>query len=287
MDVGIAHFAGCAVMPQRLARDVEDRGFESLFYTEHTHIPVASRRASGSARDYATTFDPFVALAAAAAATSTLKLGTAVCLLPQRDPIITAKEVASLDLLSGGRVLLGVGSGWNRAEMRSHGVEPRGRTARMVESIQAMRRIWAMDEAEFHGDHVDFQPLWSWPKPAQRPGPPVLLGGNGPGVEDQVLAHGDGWLPQAGPFSSVDEVRTRIRNLRERATAAGRGHVPVTVFGTPEDLSLLEQLAAAGVDRCLIPVRSDDSAELLARLDALASLRQAFAGQQAHGGTTR
>lgn len=276
MDIGIVHFTGCSVMPQQLARDVEERGFESLFYTEHTHIPVASRRASGSARDYATTFDPFVALAAAAAVTSTLRLGTAVCLLPQRDPIITAKEVASLDLLSGGRVLLGVGSGWNREEMRNHGVEPKGRTARMVEAVQAMRQIWATDESEFHGDHVDFGPLWSWPKPAQRHGPPVLFGGNGPGVEDRVLAHGDGWLPQAGTFSSVEEVDARIKGLREQAAEAGRGHVPVTVFGTPDDLGLLEQLATAGVDRCLIPVRSDDSDELSTRLDALVAVLEAF-----------
>lgn len=269
MDIGIVHFTGCSVMPQQLARSVEERGFESLFYTEHTHIPVASRRASGSARDYATTFDPFVALAAAAAVTSTLKLGTGVCLLPQRDPIITAKEVASLDLLSGSRVLLGVGSGWNHQEMRNHGVEPSGRTARMVEAVQAMRQIWATDESEFHGDHVDFAPLWSWPKPAQRHGPPVLFGGNGPGVEDRVLAHGDGWLPQVGPFRSVEEVGVRIRRLRERAADIGRGHVPVTVFGTPDDAGLLEQLATAGVDRCLIPVRSDDSGELSTRLDAL------------------
>lgn len=277
MDIGIVHFTGCSVMPQRLARDVEERGFESLFYTEHTHIPVASRRGSGSSRDYATTFDPFVALAAAAAVTSTLKLGTGVCLLPQRDPIITAKEVASLDLLSGGRVLLGVGSGWNREEMRNHGVEPTGRTARMVEAVQAMRQIWATDESEFHGDHVDFAPLWSWPKPAQRHGPPVLFGGNGPGVEDRVLQHGDGWLPQAGPFQSVEEVRVRIGRLRERAAEAGRGHVPVTMFGTPDDPGLLEQLATAGVDRCLIPVRSEGSDELSTRLDALVAVREAFA----------
>lgn len=279
VDIGIVHFTGCSVMPQHFAREVEERRFESLFYTEHTHIPVASRRASGSARDYATTFDPFVALAAAAAVTSTLKLGTGVCLLPQRDPIITAKEVASLDLLSAGRVLLGVGSGWNREEMRNHGVEPTGRTARIVEAVQAMRQIWATDESEFHGDHVDFAPLWSWPKPVQHPGPPVLFGGNGPGVEDHVLAHGDGWLPQAGPFGSVGDVGTRIGRLRERAAEAGRGYLPVTMFGAPDDLGLLEQLAAAGVDRCLIPVRSEDSDGLYTRLDALDGIVDALASR--------
>lgn len=278
VDLGIVHFTGCSVLPDVLARAVEERGFESLFYTEHTHIPTASRRNDGRPlRDYAATFDPFVALAAAAAVTSSLRLGTAVCLLLQRDPIIAAKEVASLDLLSGGRLAFGVGPGWNQEEMRNHGVDPGTRTARMLEGIEALRRIWADDEAEFHGRHVDFGPLWSWPKPAQRPGPPVLIGGNGPGAEDRVVAHGDGWLPQAGPFASVEEIRTRITRLRQRAADAGRGYLPVTLFGVPDDLDLLARLADAGVDRCLTPVRSDTSDELFTRLDALADTRHALA----------
>jgi probable F420-dependent oxidoreductase len=277
VDLGIVHFTGCSVLPDELARAVEERGFESLFYTEHTHIPTSSRRSDGRpVRDYAATFDPFVALAAAAAVTSSLQLGTAVCLLPQRDPLITAKEVSSLDQLSHGRVILGVGPGWNREEMRNHGVDPATRTARMLEGIDAMRRIWADDEAEFHGRHVDFGPVWCWPKPAQRPGPPVFIGGNGPGAEERVLARGDGWLPQAGPFATVEEVRTRIVGLRRRAADIGRGHVPVTLFGVPDDPDLLAQLADAGVDRCLAPIRSETRDEVFSRLDSLGEVRQAL-----------
>lgn len=188
-----------ALLPAAAAVAVEERGFESLFYPEHTHIPVDSRRADNRpTRDYADTYDPFVALAAAAAVTTTLRLGTAVCLVAQRDPITTAKMVASLDQLSAGRFLFGVGAGWNRTEMINHGTDPRTRMSLFAERVQAMRAIWTDDEAEYHGEFVDFAPIWSWPKPVQRPHPPILVGGNGPRTEDRVLDFGDGWFPQCG-----------------------------------------------------------------------------------------
>jgi probable F420-dependent oxidoreductase len=250
MQLGVAVFAGTdGLTPTELARAVEERGFESLFYAEHTHIPVASRRDDDRpVHEYASTYDPFVALAAAAAVTTRIRLGTSVCLVPQRDPIITAKEVASLDRLSGGRFEFGVGAGWNRAELANHGTDPRRRMAVLADRVRAMRAIWTADEAEHHGPHVDFDPLWSWPKPVQQP--PVLVGGNGPGVEDRVLAFGDGWLPQCGPLASVQELADRIAGLRRRA---GR-RVPVTLFGAIP--SMLRAFAEAGVDRCLFTLRS-------------------------------
>jgi probable F420-dependent oxidoreductase len=273
VHVGIVAFSGSdGLTPQALGRAVEERGFESLFYTEHTHIPVASTRADGRPpREYADTYDPFVALAAVAAVTTRLKLGTGVCLVTQRDPILTAKEVASLDRLSGGRFLFGVGAGWNRRELANHGTDPRTRMALLADRVRAMREIWTADEAEYHGAYVDFDPIWSWPNPVTQPHPPVLVGGNGPGAEDRVLAFGDGWLPQCGPLASVEELAGRIAALRARAADAGRKAVPVTLFAALPDL--LDQFEEAGVDRCLLPLGADlGEAETLAQLDAWAAL---------------
>lgn len=257
MDIGIAVIGGCdGPAPAELGRATEERGFESLFYAEHTHIPVASRRADDvPTRDYAETYDPFVALAAVAAVTTTLKLGTAVCLVPERDPIVTAKEVASLDRMSAGRFEFGVGAGWNREELANHGTDARQRMAVLAERVGAMREIWTTDEASYRGRFVAFDPLWSWPKPVQQPHPPVLVGGNGPGSEDRVLAFGDGWLPQCGPLSSVEELTERIATLRRRAADLGRETVPVTLFGAIPDARMLRAFAHAGVDRCLLTLR--------------------------------
>jgi probable F420-dependent oxidoreductase len=272
MDVGIAMFAGSyGLTPPALGRAVEERSFESLFWAEHTHIPVRSRRANGeSTRGYAETHDPFVALSAVAAVTGTLRIGTAVCLVTERDPIVTAKAVASLDHISGGRFLFGVGAGWNREELANHGTDPRTRMALLAERVEAMRRIWTDDEAEYHGSFVDFDPIWSWPKPLQRPHPPVLVGGNGPGTEDRVLAFGDGWLPQCGPLESVEELSRRVTSLRRRAERTGRGTVPVTLFGAVP--RLLGEFAEAGVDRCLLTLRPADEGALLSTLDEWAEL---------------
>ena len=279
MDVGIAVFSGAyGLAPAALGRAVEQRGFESLFYAEHTHIPVASSRPDGRpVRDYAETYDPFVALSAAAAVTTTLRLGTAVCLVTERDPIVTAKAVSSLDRVSYGRFLFGVGAGWNREELANHGTDPRTRMALLADRVQAMRRIWTDEEAEYHGRFVDFDPMWSWPKPVQRPHPPVLVGGNGPGTEDRVLEFGDGWLPQCGPLDSVEELERRVGALRRRAADAGRGAIPVTLFGAIPERPMLEAFAGAGVDRCLLPLPPGDTSALLATLDEWAPLaRQAL-----------
>src|SRR5205814_9965333 len=201
MDFGVMMFpTDDAVALDELARMAEDRGFESLFFPEHTHIPASRETDYPGGGElpamYSHTHDPFVALAIAAAATERLLIGTGICLVIERDPITTAKEVASLDQLSGGRFLFGVGAGWNREEMENHGTDPGRRFGIMRERIEAMKAIWTEDEAEYHGRYVDFDPIRSWPKPAQEPHPPVLVGGAGEKVLDRVLRSGDGWLPQ-------------------------------------------------------------------------------------------
>jgi probable F420-dependent oxidoreductase len=262
MQLGVAVFAGTdGLTPAELARAVEERGFESLFYAEHTHIPVASRRDDDRpVREYASTYDPFVALAAAAAVTTRIRLGTSVCLVPQRDPIITAKEVASLDRLSGGRFEFGVGAGWNRAELANHGADPRRRMAVLADRVRAMRAIWTADEAEHHGPHVDFDPLWSWPKPVQQP--PVLVGGNGPGVEDRVLAFGDGWMPNV---VDDDELLRRFDELRARADR----EIRLAINASPRRPERLERYANAGVERAIFYLPSSGRDEIEQRLDAI------------------
>ncbi len=265
--------------PQAVAQACEERGFESLFWAEHTHIPVRSRRADGvSTRFYADTYDPFTALSAAAAVTSTLKLGTGVCLVIERDPITLAKEVASLDRLSGGRFLFGVGAGWNREEMADHGTDPRTRMALLADRVRAMREIWTKEEASYHGQFADFGPLWSWPKPVQQPHPPVLVAGNGPGSEDRVLDFGDQWMPQSGRLADMAEFRRRVTSLRQRAAAVGRGPIPVTVFGVLPDATSLDEFAEAGADRCLLALTSLDASEALSKLDDWAGLRRSSSG---------
>jgi probable F420-dependent oxidoreductase len=270
MDVGIVVMVGAdGLTPQQVGRAAEERGFESLFWAEHTHIPVRSRRKDGApTRFYADTYDPFVALSAVASVTTRLKLGTGVCLVPERHPITLAKEVASLDRLSGGRFLFGVGAGWNREEMADHGTDPRTRMALMADRVKAMKEIWTSEESQYHGRFTDFEPLWSWPKPVRQPHPPVLVGGNGPGTEDRVLDFGDEWLPQSGPLADMDEFRRRVEALRARA----QRRVPVTVFGVPPRKQLLEQFAEAGADRCLLPLSSIAEKDTLQTLDEWAVL---------------
>ncbi|MFC4941883.1 LLM class F420-dependent oxidoreductase [Pseudonocardia sp. GCM10023141] len=256
-----------------LARLVEDGGFESLFLPDHTHIPV--ERATPYPhppygelpRPYYRIADPLVSLGAAAAVTDRLLLGTAVCLPAERDPIVLAKQVATLDHLAGGRVVLGVGAGWNLEETRNHGVDPTRRTAVLGERVRAMQEIWRHDEAEFHGRYVDFAPIHSWPKPVQRPHPPVLLGGNGPTVLDRVLQYADGWMP--GHQRDLGALGARVAELRARAAAAGRPDPEVTVvLGRPE---LVEEYARIGADRVVFGLPEGDRAGLRRALADLAA----------------
>jgi probable F420-dependent oxidoreductase len=250
VEFGIGYFATHdGVDPGALARLVEERGHESLLFPEHTHIPASRETAYPAGgelpRKYAHTYDLFVALTAAAAATSKLRVGSGICLVIERDPITTAKEVASVDQLSGGRLEFGVGAGWNREEMLNHGTDPRVRMAIMAERIEAMKAIWTQDEASYHGEHVDFERIWSWPKPAQRPHPPVLVGGNGPTVLDRVLRFGDAWMPNY--LGEGDDLLGRARELWQRAERP----IDVMVMGVPAKPAVLEQFEQAGVRRVL------------------------------------
>ncbi|HEX6453336.1 MAG TPA: LLM class F420-dependent oxidoreductase [Trebonia sp.] len=248
MELGVAIFpTHDAIAPADVARLTEEHGLESLFFPEHTHIP-ASRETpypggNPLPRKYVHTYDLFVAATAAATATSRLRVGSGVCLVIQRDPIITAKEVASVDFLSGGRFEFGVGAGWNREEMANHGTDPRRRMALLRERVEAMKAIWTSDEASYSGEFVKFDRIWSWPKPAQRPYPPVLVGGNGPTVLDRVLAFGDAWMPNYAPKGILD----RAAELRARADRP----ISLQVMGIPADPAVLEAYAQAGFDRAV------------------------------------
>lgn len=266
MNVGVAIFpAYDSMAPGELAVRAEERGFESLWFPEHTHIPAsrdtAAPRGGELPAHYWKTLDPFIALTAAAVATQRLRLGTGVCLLVERDPITTAKEVATLDHLSQGRFLFGVGAGWNREEMRNHGTDPRQRFAILRERVLAMKAIWTQDEASFHGRHVSFERILAWPKPVQKPHPPVLVGGNGPRVLERVLDYGDGWLPEPEA-----DLIARIADLRHRADQAGRP-VSVTVFGAAPDR--LDAYAGAGCERCVCWLRPGPADQVARELDDL------------------
>jgi probable F420-dependent oxidoreductase len=236
---------------RELASTLEERGFESFFVTEHSHVPLHYETpwpGGKPPREYTRLLDPFVALTAAACATERIKLGIGVCLVIQRDPITTAKEVASLDLVSGGRFFFGVGAGWRREEMRNHGTNPKTRTPLMRDRVLAMKEIWTEDEAEFHGEFVDFGPIRQWPKPLQKPHPPVLVGGSGPTVFERIMEYGDGWMPRSAevdPDTAAEDIAELDRLAKER----GRSPVPVTVFGEEADAERVEAYAEAGVER--------------------------------------
>jgi probable F420-dependent oxidoreductase len=261
-----------SIAPGLLAAGVEERGFHALMVTEHSHMPVAYEPpypgAGDPPREFYRTLDPLVALASAAATTKTLTLTTGVILLPQRDVIYTAKEVASLDLVSNGRVVLGVGVGWNRHEMRHHGLDPQTRGAKLNEQIQALRQIWTHDTAEFHGDYVDFDPIFSWPKPVQRPHPPIYFGGTSRAALRRLCSLGDGWLPHAG--LEVDEVLA----ARSWLAANGRPDVPITVYGVGRDKEALAGYAHAGVDEVAFLLPSLPESAAFHELDELAELAE-------------
>jgi probable F420-dependent oxidoreductase len=257
----------------------EERGFEYLLFPEHTHIPAGRETpypAGGELPpEYSRTYDPFVALTAAATATERLRIGTGICLVIERDPIVTAKEVASLDRLSNGRFLFGVGAGWNLEEMRNHGTDPSKRFGIMRERVEAMQAIWSEDEASYSGRYVSFERIWSWPKPVQQPHPPILVGGNGPKVIDRVLAFGDEWMPNRVPD---DEMVARMAELQRRAEQAGRGPIPVRIAGLMRDPARLERLERAGATSGFFWLPPRDKDEINRAFDAYAAAVAEYQG---------
>lgn len=258
-----------SISMRELAVAAEERGYESLWVAEHTHIPTSRESAWPGGPElpehYRRTLDPFIALTEAAVATTRLRLGTGVCLLIQHDPIVAAKVAASLDHVSGGRLLFGVGGGWNREEMADHGTDFRLRWKVLRERVEAVKAIWTQDAAEYHGETVDFGPMWSWPKPVQRPHPPVLLGGNGPNTLQRVVRYADGWMPNRG------EIEPRIAELQALAADAGRAPIPVTTYPRRE-LADIERWRAAGVERAIFWLPQDGRDAALRGLEELTAL---------------
>ena len=279
MKFAVGYFATDeGIDPATLARMVEERPFESLFFPDHTHIP-ASRETPYPVggelpRQYSRSHDPFVALMAAGAATERIGLGTGVCLVIERDPIVTAKQAASIDRLTGGRLLFGVGAGWNLEEMRNHGTDPRRRFSIMRERVEAIKEIWTADEASYHGEHVDFDRIWCWPKPVQRPHPPVIVGGHGKRVLERVLAYGDEWMPNR--IGDDERISARIACLRKAGEESGRGPVPTTLANATTDPGVLELYESCGVHRALFWVRTGDVSDLERRLDRIAAGVEAY-----------
>jgi probable F420-dependent oxidoreductase len=277
MHLGVFNFpTEYAIGIAELAEALETRGIESLFVCEHTHIPVSRRSPFPGGGElpkrYKHSYDPFVALAFAAAATRTLRLGTGICLVPQRDPIVTAKSVASLDRLSGGRFLFGVGGGWNVDEMENHGVRYDTRFRLLRERVLAMKALWTEEAASFHGEFVNFEPAWCYPKPAQRPHPPILLGGETDYTLARVVEFCDGWFPRGGPDFDPAEA---VGRLRRAAAAAGRdlAGLSITVFfRAPAEVDTLRRYADAGIDRVLLDVPDVGRDDALTLVDRYAEL---------------
>ena len=271
MKIGIFIFpTDYAIKMDELGKELESRGYESLFVPEHTHIP-ASRKSPWPGGDelpleYSHTYDPFVALSFAAATTSTLKLGTGICLLPQRDTITTAKSVASLDHMSNGRFIFGIGGGWNKEEMAQHGTQYPERFARMREQVLAMKELWQKEEAEFHGDHVNFDPTWQHPKPVQSPNPPILLGGETDYTLRRIVEYCDGWLPRTRKGFDAAE---NIARLKKFADEAGRdmSSLTVNIFGARADEKTLNDYTEAGVTRSILALPPADKDTVFSILD--------------------
>ena len=276
MKIGVTIFAtDYSIALTELAPALEERGFAALFVPEHTHIPTSRRSPwRGGAElppEYSHTLDPFVSLSAAAAVTSTLRLGTGICLVTERDPIVTAKAVASLDLVSGGRFEFGIGAGWNAEEMEHHGTRFETRFRLMEDRVKAMQAIWAEDEAAYEGEFTAFEPSWSWPKPVQRPHPPILLGGETAHTMRRVMDFCSGWFPRGGLLPDPAEGMAR---LRAAAEAAGRdpATVSATVFGAAAEAGYLDACRAAGMDRALLLLPSEGRDGVMPLVDRYAAL---------------
>jgi probable F420-dependent oxidoreductase len=271
MKIGFYYFATDYSMPiVEVARALEERGFESLFVPEHTHIPVSRRTPwPGGAelpRPYSHTLDPFVGLAAAAAVTSSLRLGTGICLLTERDPIVTAKEVATLDLVSNGRFEFGIGAGWNVEEMENHGTAFETRFRVMVDRAKAMQAIWTQEEAAYRGEFTTFEPIWQWPKPVQKPHPPILLGGESKHTLRRVMEFCDGWFPRGRGFGDPAAAMTRLRRFADEAGRDIRT-VSTTLFGAEPDAAYLDKCKAAGLSRALFALPPEGRDAVLPVID--------------------
>lgn len=276
MRVGAFYFpTDYGINVAELARVLEDRGFDSLYVCEHTHIPTSRKSPFPGGGElpkrYAHTHDPFVALSFAAAATKTLKLGTGIALIPQRDPIVTAKSVASLDQLSGGRFIFGIGGGWNVEEMENHGASYDTRFKMMRERMLAMKELWTKEEAEYHGEFVNFDPVWQYPKPKQRPHPPILLGGETDYTLKRIVEFCDGWFPR--PRGGW-EPKSAVERLHRMAKEAGRDpkSLSITVFRAPNDKAALATYRDCGIDGALLEIPDLSRDEILREVDKLAPL---------------
>lgn len=276
MELGVFIFdTDYSIRIDELAQALEERGFASLFVPEHTHIPTSRKSpwpgGGELPKEYSHTLDPFVSLSFAAANTSRLKLGTGISLIPQREPIVTAKAVASLDMMSNGRFTLGIGGGWNVEEMEHHGATYRTRFKLMRERVLAMKALWTQEAASFDGDMVKFESSWSWPKPVQKPHPPIILGGETRYTLDRVVDFCDGWLPRVTPDFDPAEQMAR---LRQAADEAGRdmSELSVTLFRAPTEPQKLEACQQAGIGAGLFQLPSADRDTVLKLLDEYATL---------------
>jgi probable F420-dependent oxidoreductase len=282
-DFGVLMFpTDYAIPPHVLASEAEARGFESVFFPEHTHIPTSRKTPwPGGAelpREYSHTHDPFVALTAAAAVTKTIKLATGICLITERDPIVMAKQVASLDMLSRGRVVLGIGAGWNVEEMANHGVDFKTRWKVTRERVLAMRQIWTDEAAEFHGEFVDFEPIWSYPKPTQPGGPPILMGASSRWSWNRIAEYCDGWMPihqdtRRQQASGGTDYADGVRRTQEAWHRAGRkGSPDFSIFAVPPNRARIEELIGFGFNRLIFGLPAADADTVIPLLDKLADL---------------
>ncbi|MDT3444690.1 MULTISPECIES: LLM class F420-dependent oxidoreductase [unclassified Pseudofrankia] len=276
MEIGISVFpTDRTIGVIELAEQVEQRGFESLWLTEHTHIPVFrdpdSPAGGDIAEHYKRTLDPFVGLTAAAMVTNTLRLGFGILLLVQRDPITTAKAVASLDQVSGGRLMCGVGAGWIPEEIANHGTVARTRFRLMHERVLAMRRLWTDDEAEFHGEFVSFDPVWQWPKPVQHPFP-LYIAGNTTNSMERVVEAGEGWFPVGNKWSERARLVQQVAEFRDLCEVRGRDRLPVSVYSPDPAPDPLDELRQAGVDRVVLTISQESREAALRDLDLYQSL---------------
>ncbi len=265
-----------AIQPVELAKAVEERGLDSLYFPEHTHIPTSRRSpwpgGGELPMEYSHTHDLFVALTAAAVATKRIQLGTGICLVIERDPIVLAKEIASLDVISGGRLILGIGGGWNAEEMENHGTNFKRRWALLKERILAMRQIWKNEKAEFHGEFVNFDPIWSWPKPVQPGGPKILLGSEAKKALERVVDYCDGWMPINR--GNTENLATKVQELKELAKRAGRRFedLELGIFGVTPKEDVAKRFRDMGFSHLIFGLPPAKADKVLPMLDTYASI---------------